>query len=84
MVICGSVPAYSRNVEGNHEREAETCASHAGEGDNADTDPVAKLDKIKRHRQEIYLENGSVLPVQPAELKAGLTQADIDSQTPAC
>jgi len=69
-------------VEGSHEREVEACASHAGEG--GDTDPVDKLDKIKRHRQEIYLENGSVLPVQPAELKAGLTQADIDSQTPAC
>lgn len=84
MVIFGSVRAYSRNVEGNHEREVEPCASPAGEGDDAGTDPVAKLDKIKRHRQEIYLENGSVLPVQPAELKAGLTQADVDSQTPTC
>jgi len=54
----------------------------ADQDDEVRKAPVKDLDKIKRHRQEMYLEDGSMLPVQPAELRAGLTQGDVDSQLP--
>jgi len=84
-------PAYSRHVEasGTGEVGLGIQLGHRADGASAAKTnqmceaPVADLDKIKRHRLEMYMDDGSKLPVQPAELVAGLTQADIDAQIPA-
>lgn len=42
--------------------------------------PVEDLDQIARARRDVYGRSQWLLPLQPAENAAGLTQADIEVQ----
>ena len=43
-------------------------------------DPVTDLDELRAARVSLFRTDGVVTPLQPAEIRAGLTDADVDAQ----